>query len=65
MSGWTTREVGTVWMEHHSTSSLIMIKITTTEEVKQGVFEEVEEEIWMDYEVFSDLRKAIALTDFP
>ena len=65
MSGWTTREVGTVWMKHHSTASLIEIKITSNQEVKQGRFEKVVEEIWMDYEVFSDFRKAIALTDFP
>ena len=65
MSVWTTRDVRFVKLKHHSTASLIEITITTNEEVEQGVFKDVEQEIWMEYSTFKDLRKAINLTEFP
>ena len=30
-----------------------------------GVFEDVEEELWLDYEEFGNLREVINQTDFP
>lgn len=59
---WTKRKVGTIEIEHLSTAHIVKLTINAEEEVRQGVFEIVEQEIWMDYETFSDLRKAILLT---
>lgn len=63
MSGWTEREEGSVKIIHHSTSSLIQMLVTRNEEVKQGVFEDVTNEIWFDYAAFSDLQKVINQLD--
>lgn len=65
MSGWTEREVGDVKIIHHSTSSLIEMKITTDKEVEQDKWEKVTETVWFDYGTFSDLRKVVNQTDFP
>jgi len=65
MSGWTEKESGGIKIKHHSTSSLIEITITSTEELVRGVPEEVKETVWLDYGTFSDLRKVINKIDFP
>lgn len=65
MSGWTERQSGKVKIEHWSTSSAIRIIVKKREEVKMGVFEDVEEELWLDYEEFGNLREVINQTDFP
>ena len=65
MSGWKEIQKGRVKIEHFSTASLIKITATATEDTSQGVFEEVENVLWLDYGAFADLRSAINKTDFP
>jgi len=65
MSGWTEREFGSIKLKHHSTSSLIEMTITSTEELVRGIPEEVKETVWFNYETFSDLREIINKIDFP
>jgi hypothetical protein len=64
MSGFVKRKVGTVEIEHYSSSS--NIKITFTHEVEidiSGNTEKVVTEQWFDYAEFSDLKKACNQTD--
>ena len=60
MSGWTLVKEGDVLLEHSSTSSQVKITIrTTNEQIDWGKYEDVEEEVWLSYSQFEDLRNAI------
>lgn len=64
MSGFTKINEGTVKIEHFSTSSTIKITFTHQEQKnQQGDTEEIVTEQWFDYSQFSDLKKAVNLTD--
>lgn len=64
MSGFTKIKEGTVEIEHFSTSSTIKITFTHQEQKnQQGDMEEIVTEQWFDYSQFSDLKKAVNLTD--
>jgi hypothetical protein len=59
MSGWTKMKVGKVSLEHYSTSSSVKLTLTSTEEIRQGISEEVTEDVWFDYEQIKDLKEAL------
>ena len=64
MSGFTKIKEGTVEIEHFSTSSGIKITFKHQEQKnQQGDMEEIVTEQWFDYSQFSDLKKAVNLTD--
>ena len=65
MSGWTVIEIGSVELEHMSTSSLIKITVRRTEHIQQGMEVPVKHELWLTYTEFSNLKKAISLTEEP
>jgi len=64
MSGFTIIKHNTVEIEHISCASVIKITFTHQEEKTQGgEMEDVVTEVWFDYTEFSDLKKAVNLTD--
>lgn len=62
MSGWTKRQVGNIELIHHSTASLVEIIIHSDELTERLVPEIHQKSIYLDYEEFDDLKKAIELT---
>jgi plasmid maintenance system antidote protein VapI len=65
MSGWTKAIEKSVEIIHHSTASVIQVKITSLEEVDWGKVENVTREFWLNYQEFSDLKEVINSVDFP
>ena len=64
MSGFTKIKENTVEIEHLSTASEIKVTFThQAQKNQQGEMEEVVIEQWFDYPQFSDLKKAVNLTD--
>lgn len=64
MSGFKKIKEGTVEIEHFSTASVIKVTFTHQEQKnQQGDMEEIITEQWFDYAQFSDLKKAVNLTD--
>ncbi len=63
MGGFTDININTVKIKHFSTASIIRITFTHNEETQQGNTEEVITEQYFSYAEFSDLKKAINLTD--
>jgi len=64
MSGFTKIKENTVEIEHISCASVIKITFTHQEEKTQGgEMEYIVTEEWFDYAEFSDLKKAVNLTD--
>lgn len=64
MSGFTKIKENTVEIEHFSTAGLIKITFTHQQQkTQQGEMEEIVTEQWFEYAQFSDLKKAVNLTD--
>ena len=64
MSGFTKIKENTVEIEHFSSASVIKITFTHQEEKTQGgEMEDIVTEQWFNYEEFSDLKRAVNLTD--
>ena len=64
MSGFTKIKKGNVEIEHYSTSSSIKIIVKHKEQInQQGDFKEVLAYLNIDYDTFSDLKRAIKLTE--
>lgn len=64
MSGFIKIKQGSVEIKHFSTSSLIRLTIKHEQENhEKGDIEEAITVVWLDYEQFSNLKKAVNLTD--
>jgi hypothetical protein len=64
MSGFTKIKEGSVEIDHFSASSTIKIIFKHLEQKnQQGEMEELVTIEWLDYAQFSDLKKAVNLTD--
>jgi len=61
MSGLIKAEEGKVKIVHYSTSSLIKLVVKSDEPLEDGTTDEKEDEIWFDYESFSDLKELVNL----
>ena len=59
MNNFVKVKEGTIEIEHNSTASLILIRITHREPTEDGGCEDITKEEWLSYEQFSDLKKAI------
>lgn len=61
MSGWTKIIEGNVELKHYSTSSLIEIKVTTSQDQKNlgEPLVDTTETLWLDYSDLINLTKAI------
>lgn len=59
MSGLKKSEQGKVKVIHYSSSNLIKMIVKSEELLENGQTEEVQNEIWFEYDSFNDLKKLI------
>jgi hypothetical protein len=60
MNGLSEIEEGRVKVIHHSTSSSIQMIVKNEDHLEDGTIEEIECNIWFDYDSFKDLKKLIS-----